>query len=206
MVYFIPHASLLKVKNGIPLSPVVHLNKIGFIVIFFANNTLKIGKKKLFKLMYFADFLHFRQTGKSLSGYEYKAWARGPVPTGFNKDLIVHKTTLNKYFVTKKEYYNNSMWRLDIVPQKEFNPDLFTERELKILKNVSKYFSNFTGKEIEKFSYKTIPFIEGKRKRDFIDYNDVLENNDDFFKGYSLSVEEVEKRKHNSNRLQRFFN
>lgn len=32
------------------------------------------------KLLYFLDFTHFKQTGKSVTGLDYFAWARGPVP------------------------------------------------------------------------------------------------------------------------------
>jgi uncharacterized phage-associated protein len=32
------------------------------------------------KLLYFLDFIHFKQTGKCVTGLDYYAWKRGPVP------------------------------------------------------------------------------------------------------------------------------
>ena len=49
-------------------------------VLFFAKNVNYCGKIKLFKLLYLLDFEHFRQTGKSVTGYDYQAWKFGPVP------------------------------------------------------------------------------------------------------------------------------
>ena len=36
---------------------------------------------KLFKLLYLLDFEHFRQTGRSVTGLEYRALKMGPVPS-----------------------------------------------------------------------------------------------------------------------------
>ena len=32
------------------------------------------------KLLYFLDFMHFKQTDKSVTGQDYFAWMTGPVP------------------------------------------------------------------------------------------------------------------------------
>ena len=49
-------------------------------IIYFARNTERCGKIKLFKLLYLLDFQHFRETGKSVTGLDYQAWKFGPVP------------------------------------------------------------------------------------------------------------------------------
>ena len=50
------------------------------VIVFFASNTEHCGKVKLFKLLYLFDFVHFRQTGRSVTGLDYRAWKMGPVP------------------------------------------------------------------------------------------------------------------------------
>lgn len=47
---------------------------------FFYKNTKKFGLVKLFKLLYFLDMLHFRETGRSVTGLVYTALPYGPVP------------------------------------------------------------------------------------------------------------------------------
>lgn len=39
-------------------------------VLYFATNVKKLGKVKLFKLLYFLDFEHFRDTGRSVTGMD----------------------------------------------------------------------------------------------------------------------------------------
>ncbi|WP_345796601.1 Panacea domain-containing protein [Castellaniella sp. MT123] len=58
----------------------IHRQRLLNTIVFFAQNTKYCGKIKLFKLLYLLDFEHFRQTGKSVTGYAYQAWKFGPVP------------------------------------------------------------------------------------------------------------------------------
>ena len=55
-------------------------NRLIDVIVYFAKYTQYCGKITLFKLLYLLDFEHFRQTGKSVTGYDYQAWKFGPVP------------------------------------------------------------------------------------------------------------------------------
>lgn len=46
-------------------------------IIYFAIHVKKCGKIKLFKLLYFLDFEHYKQTGRSVTGLDYYAWKMG---------------------------------------------------------------------------------------------------------------------------------
>src|SRR5258706_15067530 len=52
-------------------------------VLFFASNIQQPDKKKVLSLLYLLDFEHFTETGHSVTGLEYAAWAHGPVPIDF---------------------------------------------------------------------------------------------------------------------------
>ncbi len=56
-------------------------------IIFFATKTRKCGKVKLFKLLYFLDFEHFKATGRSVTGLDYFAWQMGPVPAALCDEI-----------------------------------------------------------------------------------------------------------------------
>ncbi len=43
-------------------------------IIYFLSNTKSCGKTKLFKLLYYLDFMHFRETGRSVTNLDYYAW------------------------------------------------------------------------------------------------------------------------------------
>ncbi|MFH1943178.1 MAG: Panacea domain-containing protein [bacterium] len=44
------------------------------------KNTNNVGRTKLFKLLYFWDFMHFKKYGMSVTCYEYRTYPFGPVP------------------------------------------------------------------------------------------------------------------------------
>jgi len=71
-----------------------HREKLINAIIYFANNTKRCGKTKLLKLLYFLDFRHFKQTGKSVTGLDYYAWDMGPVPKDLYNELDAMKPDL----------------------------------------------------------------------------------------------------------------
>src|SRR6218665_889637 len=56
-------------------------------IVFFAQKTKHPHTMKLFKLLNFLDFEHFRQTGRSVTVLDYAAWDMGPVPPKLWKEL-----------------------------------------------------------------------------------------------------------------------
>lgn len=110
-------------------------------MIFFAKNTDACGKIKLFKLLYLLDFEHFRQTGKSVTGFDYEAWKFGPVPVGLMQEWGILGDDLKAL--------------LEIVPARviddigetvkaragvEFDEDDFTPRQLAIMRELANRF------------------------------------------------------------------
>lgn len=55
--------------------------------IYFVRNTKRCHKLKLFKLLSFLDFEHYRQTGRSVTGLRYDAWPMGPVPSELDEEF-----------------------------------------------------------------------------------------------------------------------
>ena len=54
---------------------------------YFLRNTKSPGLVKLFKLLYYLDMLHFRETGRSVTGLSYRALPYGPVPTQLYEEM-----------------------------------------------------------------------------------------------------------------------
>ncbi|NJK94516.1 MAG: SocA family protein [Bacteroidales bacterium] len=57
-------------------------------VVYFAKE-LQPWKTKLNKLLFYADFLHFKKTCFSISGVRYRAIDMGPVPNNFQSILNI---------------------------------------------------------------------------------------------------------------------
>ena len=97
-------------------------------VIYFLKNTKYCGNTKLAKLLYHLDFLHFKETGKSVTGLQYYAYPYGPYPIQNNNISYVMQTS--KEGVQFKT----------ITPTEQFNNEYFTKREHTILERVAFFF------------------------------------------------------------------
>jgi len=96
-----------------------HREKLINAIIYFASHSKYCGKTKLLKLLYFLDFSHFKQTGKSVTGLDYFAWEMGPVP----KDLFEELTDNMK-------------------PKKKFDSQYFSKKEMKLLEDLAFIFED----------------------------------------------------------------
>ena len=120
-------------------------------IVFFARNTLYCGKIKLFKLLYLLDFEHFRQTGKSVTGYDSQAWKFGPVPVDLMEEweeLGVDRSARVRIVEERVvDYYGQSV---KVNPGVEFDADSFSPRQLRIMEAVAaKYHDTYSPTMID---------------------------------------------------------
>jgi uncharacterized phage-associated protein len=125
-------------------------------IIYFLRETKHVHTLKLFKLLYFSDFEHFRQKGRTIFGLDYSALAKGPVPIklldelskGGNADL---KNSVAVF--TIKDDITDQLLRRDLKSRAEFNPRYFSKREMKILSTVAEFFKEFRAEDMSEFSH-----------------------------------------------------
>lgn len=162
----------------------INKEKLQNAIIYFSRHTKHCGLTKVMKLLYFLDFIHFRQTGKSVTGQEYFAWGKGPVP----KDVYEELTG-------KKEKGLGLKGAVSLIPQGEsfqkvvpnkgvkFDPDVFSERELKILKQMAEIFQDATAAQmVETVHLKNHPWDKTKETKglfSLIDYDLALDGSKD---------------------------
>jgi uncharacterized phage-associated protein len=119
-------------------------------IIFFLNKTKKCGKLKLLKLLYFLDFIHFKQTGKSVTELRYFAWKMGPVPIELYHELDNPKEDLKEYIAilpgTPGEF-------LRMLPRKKFDPKYFSKREIRILEQLVEIFKTANADNMTEISH-----------------------------------------------------
>ncbi|WP_089724172.1 Panacea domain-containing protein [Candidatus Thiosymbion oneisti] len=124
--------------------------KLANAIIYFVENTKSCGKTKLFKLLYFLDFEHYSQTGRSVTGLDYYAWPKGPVPVRIFNEIDSPSNELKDAIqVTKKQTFDGKSMN-NIVPIKEFSSEHFSKRELNLIKQLSEeYFDSYANDMIE---------------------------------------------------------
>lgn len=143
--------------------------KFSEMVIFFAEK-LQPYKTKLNKLLFYADFTMFQQTGYSISGVQYRAIPMGPVPNNFNS-IFEYLANNELVFIDCTPFPNSGIGEQFIPnPSQSFNKELFTESELLILHSVAERFKNTTTNEIIEISHQEKAWIENNADKKLIDY------------------------------------
>lgn len=107
-------------------------------VLFFAKNTNYCGKIKLFKLLYLLDFEHFRQTGKSVTGYDYQAWKFGPVPVDLMEEWEQLEPDLAQVVqIVPEQVVDFTRFSVKAKDAAEFDDSEFTPRQLRLMNELA---------------------------------------------------------------------
>ncbi len=116
------------------------------------------GKKKLAKLLYFADFDLYEKHQRSITGDTYKAYPKGPLPSTLH-EIINELSADGKLKVNAiKE------WGQEYAPTEVYTclaePDLsvFDEEEKKMLERVAKRYGGLNGEQLADLSHAEAPY------------------------------------------------
>jgi uncharacterized phage-associated protein len=125
-------------------------------IIYFVQNTKYCHTLKLFKLLNFLDFEHYRQTGRTVTGLKYSAWKNGPAPNAlwhelqkggaadFQKAIAL---TVHKDEITEK------LLRREMKPKAALDKRVFTKRELEIMERLAFFFADLKAYDMSEFSH-----------------------------------------------------
>lgn len=125
-------------------------------IIYFLGATKHCHTLKLFKLLNFSDVEHFRQTGRTMFGLDYRALPMGPVPTalleeikrGGNADL---KSAIQLFEI--RDDITNELQRRDLKARIAFDKKYFSKREIKIIERVAEFFRDLKAADMSEFSH-----------------------------------------------------
>jgi len=112
----------------------------------------KGGKLKtvINKLLFYADFKHFKMYSIGITGARYVHLDYGPVPNNYE---IFLATLVNEGFIEINEVRYPEMVGQRYVTMDEPLLSVFSDKELITLSNVKEYFKDFGAKEISEFSH-----------------------------------------------------
>lgn len=143
------------------------LVKLKAMLRYFCDNTdpSLLGKTKLMKLFYFADFTYVKRYGVPITYDRYVNLEHGPVPSKIlnlinsvvdeGDDAILSDT------ISIKEVAPNFIQQIECI--KKFNENdrkLFSKKELETLEYVCKKFSDKSAKQLEDLSHKEAPWYK----------------------------------------------
>ncbi len=136
------------------------------------------GKKKLAKLLYFADFDLYEKIQKSITGDIYRALPMGPVPAALEEITVEmeKKKMLGVEKLEEHEGYNaTEIYKCLIEP----DISVFNEEEKKMLDRIVVKYGHLTGKQLEELSHAEAPYI-GTELRKEIPYELAFYRGTDF--------------------------
>lgn len=126
---------------------------------------------KMNKLLFYADFIHYKNHGYGITGITYRALPFGPVPDQWG---ILYSSLQG---VNMEEFvYPSGQSGIKLVAE-EMSNSCLTDSEWKTIERVCDLFSQMNAGEISQTSHLEKGWIENKDNRSIISYQDAFELN-----------------------------
>jgi len=110
----------------------------------------RVVKTKLMKLLFYADFKHFKENGVSISGARYAHAYHGPVPDQF-ETWMAAISEWEKQIAIEEQTFGDFIGEVYISGEPDWT--LFSPSELASLSFVKANFQGFSAKQIRDFSH-----------------------------------------------------
>jgi putative zinc finger/helix-turn-helix YgiT family protein len=146
-----------------------NFEKFTEMVVFFSDK-LSPFKTKMNKLLFYADFLMFKETCYSISGVRYKAIDMGPVPKNF-QSIFEYLANNNEIYIYSTEFpdgYTGEQFKAR--EDRKFNATLFTENELNTLEKVASVFKETSTTAIIELSHLEKAWKNNEKNKSEISY------------------------------------
>ncbi|MGB3922172.1 MAG: Panacea domain-containing protein [Minisyncoccia bacterium] len=160
--------------------------KVKKMILYFATYTDPnlMGKTKLMKLFYFADFRHVKKYLTPITSDNYVNLEHGPVPSAIMNLVNSVETDIDNSVlgdtISVVEREDSKMKK--ILVKRKFTPkdaEYFTKSELKVMEEVCEIFRDSTGKQIEEASHNESAWLKTKLG-EFIPYELGADDKDSF--------------------------
>lgn len=146
-----------------------NLEKITEMVVYFSVK-LSPFKTKMNKLLFYADFLMFKQSCFSISGMRYKAIDMGPVPINFQSifEYLANKDEIDIFTTEFPQGYIGEQFKAK--NDRSFKSDFFSENELNVLEKVATVFKLTSTHEMIEISHLEEAWKKNEKNKNVISY------------------------------------
>jgi len=162
-----------KNKNKIILNYMINNKKLCSIIYFLIKNSNNLGKTKLMKLIYLADYEFFKLYNKKISNLDYIRWDFGPFSPDIYDcldcmaDIGIIAMQKFKSFYKLRDYFS-------FRTKQEFNfNENLESNEIDFFKHILSKYDAMEIDDIKKITYKTEPMIEAKNKGDLLKFENI---------------------------------
>ena len=146
-----------------------NFEKITEMIVYFSDK-LSHFKKKMNKLLFYADFLMFKQSCFSISGMRYKAIEMGPVPINFQSifEYLANKDEIDIFTTEFPQGYIGEQFKAK--NGRPFRVELFSENELNVLEKVATVFKPTRTNEMIELSHLEEAWKKNEKNKSVISY------------------------------------
>ena len=144
------------------------LKRLGAMINIFAKQ-LEPFKVKLSKLLFYADFLHFKNYGESISGNSYQAIGLGPVPHRYGT-LFENGAESGYYSLEQVLFEEHEGEKFKPSTMEELEGEL-NKQEIETLRIVKEQLGRKSTKELVELSHDELGWQENEKEQGIIDYS-----------------------------------
>jgi len=146
-----------------------NFEKFSEMVVFFSEQ-MEPYKTKMNKLLFYADFLMFKQSCFSISGVRYRAIDMGPVPNNFQSifEYLANNNFIDISYTQFPQGYSGEQFKAR--KDRPFNKALFTEPEMSVLSKTAKMFNESSTIDIIEISHLEAAWKNNEKEKNVISY------------------------------------
>ncbi len=136
----------------------INIDKVVEVINYLALNVRELHKVKLMKMLWFADFFHYKKEKRSITGLVYSALPMGAVPEGHETLLLLDGVC---YEEIQYDEYENVGYKFYAEPGFQFKE--LTDSEIITLDEIIHYFQRHSAKEIIDKMHQEVAYQQTER-------------------------------------------
>ena len=145
------------------------LEKFKNMILYLVKRLNGVLSVKLNKLLWYCDFLHFKETSVSITGSQYVHYPLGPVPKNYERIIGIMQPDLLEKNEVLFETKDGIVIGDEFTALFEPDESLFSEREIQVMNFIADTFRGFTSTDIKEKSHQEIAYLR-TRERGIISY------------------------------------
>ena len=142
------------------------LNRLRNIMLYILNRCDEVWCTKMNKLLFYTDFMSYRERGIAMTGLSYRAIDFGPVPERW--DRVYSEFPEVRQELRQVGDFVGSV----LIASEESDYSMFTDAELKVLDSICTHFSKMSSREISRISHDEDAWLNHHDKREHIPFDD----------------------------------
>jgi len=145
------------------------LEKFKNMILYLVKRLDDVLSVKLNKLLWYCDFLHFKETSVSITGSQYVSYPLGPVPNNYERIIGIMQPELLEKNEVLFETKDGIVIGDEFSALSEPDESLFSEKEIQVMNFIADTFRNYTSTDIKGKSHQEIAYLKSE-KRGIISY------------------------------------